>query len=205
MHRKSTNRSPTNQKLAGGDNRDIPNILKDTDPAKAGMVPAPVEDFVSWYKKIQHQFNIKPYVEISNPDKFVSQIYYRSGDKDIFFFSNYNALKEYVLQAKFTIEKKNAWLWDPQTGERFLYPLHNGELQIHLGPGESKLIVFDNEEDGQKFTEPDLSKKTSIIIQSPWKLTLKDTNGKSRSINLSKLIDFSQREDLKTFGGTDYL
>ena len=199
---KVPDKSPTNQKLAGGDSVDIPNILKDTNPAKAGLVPAPVENFVSWYKKIQQQFDIKPYVEISNPDKFVSQVYYRSSDKDIFFFSNYNALKEHVLQAKFTIKGKNAWLWDPQTGERFLYPLQKNELPIHLGPGESKLIVFDNEEGGQKFTEPDLSKETSIIIQSPWKVILKDTNGKSRSITLDKLVDFSQREDLKTFGGT---
>ncbi len=198
---KVPNRSPTNQKSAANGSVDIPNILKDTDPAKAGLVPAPVEDFVSWYKKIQQQFDIKPYVEISNPDKFVSQVYYRSADKDIYFFSNYNALKEHVLKTKFTIQGKNAWLWDPQTGERFLYPLQNNELQIHLGPGESKLIVFDNEEGGQKLVEPDLSKKTSIILKSPWKVTLKGTDGKSKSLTLDKLIDFSKREDLKTFAG----
>ena len=141
-------------------------------------------------------------MDISNPDKFVSQVYYRSSDKDIFFFSNYSATKEHVLKAKFSVQDKNAWLWNPETGERFLYPLQNNESDIHLGPGESRLIVFDGEQGGQKFTEPDTSKKTSIIIQSPWKLTLKDVDGKSRSLILDKLIDFSQREDLKTFAGT---
>ncbi|MEO8855320.1 MAG: glycosyl hydrolase [Ginsengibacter sp.] len=199
---KVPSKSPTNQKIAEGGSADIPDILKDTDPARAGIVPAPVENFVAWYKKIQQQFDIKPFVEISNPDKFVSQVYCRSADKDIFFFSNYSATKEHLLTTKFFIKGKNAWLWDPQTGERFLYPLQNNELKIHLGPAESRLIIFDTEQNGQKFMEPDISKKTAIIIKSPWKVSLKDRNGKSTSITLDKLIDFSQREDLKTFGGS---
>jgi hypothetical protein len=199
---KVPSQSPTNQKLAEGGISGIPNILKDTDPARAGIVPAPVEDFVSWYRKIQQQFDIKPYVAIDNPDKFVSHVYYRSADKDIFFFSNYSATKEHILRAKFTITKKNAWLWDPQTGERFRYPLQNNELKIHLGPSESRLIIFDTEQGGKKLIEPDISKRTSMIIKNPWKLTLKYINGKSTSLTLDKLIDFSQREDLKTFAGT---
>ena len=199
---KVPSQSPTNRKSAEGGSAEILNILKDTDPSKAGIVSAPVEDFVSWYKKIQQQFDIKPFVEISNPDKFVSQVYYRSSDKDIFFFSNYSATTEHVLRTRFNIPEKNAWLWDPQTGERFLYPLQKNELKIHLGPCESRLLIFDTEKGGKKLTEPDVSKRTSIIIQSPWKIILKDINGKSTFRTLDKLIDFSQREDLKTFAGT---
>ncbi len=199
---KVPHQSPTNQKSGEEINAEIPNILKNTDPAKAGIVAAPIEDFVSWYKKIQRQFDIKPFVEISNPDKFVSQVYYRSADKDIFFFSNYSATKEHVVKTKFAIQGKNAWLWNPETGERFLYPSQNSQLEIHLGPGESRLIVFDNVEGGRKFIEAELSKKASIIIQSPWKVTLKGVDGKSRSLSLGKLVDFSKREDLKTFAGT---
>ncbi|MDQ2862181.1 MAG: hypothetical protein M3R50_00775, partial [Bacteroidota bacterium] len=199
---KAPHQSPTNQNLPEGGSAGIPNILENTDSSKVGIVPAPTEDFVGWYKKIQQQFDIKPFVEMGNPDKFVSQVYYRSAGKDIFFFSNYSATKDHVLTTKFAIQGKNAWLWDPQTGERFLYPLQNNGLDIHLGPGESRLIVFDNNEGGRKFIEPELSKKTSIIIQSPWKITLEDVNAKSRSLTLDKLVDFSQREDLKTFAGT---
>ena len=196
--------SPTNQKFLEGNNAGIPSILKDTHAANAGLVPAPAGDFISWYQKIQQQFNIKPYVHIDNPDKFVSQVYYRCGEKDVFFFSNYNATKGHRLKTKFAIKGKTAWLWDAHTGNRFLYPSHgtNDELQIRLGPSESKLIVFDNDKKGQVLIEPSFNNSNSIMINTPWKLVLKDINGKSRPVTLDKLVDFSQREDLKTFGGT---
>jgi hypothetical protein len=201
---KAPDKSPTNQKFPDENNAEAINILKDTIVANAGIVPAPTEDFISWYRNIQQQFNIKPYVEISNPDRFVNQIYYRYEDLDIFFFSNYNAKEEYLLKTKFAIKNKKAWIWDAHTGRRFLYPLHgtNNELHIRLRPSESKLIVFDKEENGETFIDPDFNKAASTIITGPWKVALNAVNGKSTSLTLDKLIDFSQREDLKAFGGT---
>lgn len=52
------------------------------------------------------------------------------------------------------------------------------------------------------FIDPDFNKAASTIINGPWKVVLNAVNGKSTSLALDKLIDFSQREDLKTFGGT---
>lgn len=198
-------KSPTNQRSEDINSVTIPNILKKTHPENAGMVSAPVSDFIKWYQQIQQQFNLKPYVKISNPDKFVSQVYYQSVDKDIFFFSNYNATKEHAFKAKFRVKNgKKAWLWDPHTGYRFLYPFHDStnELDIRLGPCESKLIVFDKEEKGLAYIEPEFNKTEAAKINGPWKVQLKNVNGKSTSLSLDKLIDFSLREDLKIFGGT---
>lgn len=199
---KVPSQSPTNQKAKKDDRLIIYDILKDTDPLKAGVVSAPKVDFVSWYKEIQNRFDIRPYVEIDNPDKFISQIYYRNGDKDIFFFSNYNSTKEHVLKTKFNLGKKNVWLWDPETGERFLYHSQDNKLEIYLGPGESRLLIFDMKRGGRKLKEPDITKRTYTAIEGPWKMTLKDINVKSTSETIDKLIDLSLRQDLKTFAGT---
>lgn len=200
---RSPSRSPTNQKLQGQDVAEVINGI-DKKTGQAGIVPAPEKDFVKWYQNIQQQFTIQPYVKIINPDKFVSQVYYKYEDVDIFFFSNYNSKKEHVLKTKFSINDKKAWIWDPETGKRFLYPSPdtNNELEISLGPCESKVIVFDKEKNGDKFIAPHFDKDAALVITKPWKVTLNAVNGGSKSLTLEKLIDFSKRDDLKTFGGT---
>ncbi len=200
---KSPTMSPTNKKLQGKDVAEVINVL-DKKTSKSEIVPAPEKDFVKWYQNIQQQFNIEPYITISNPDRFVSQVYYKYGQMDIFFFSNYNSKKGHVLKTKFTLNDKKAWIWNPETGKRFLYssPNTNNELEISLGPCESKIIVFDKEENGEKFIAHNFNKDAAIIIAKPWKVTLNAVNGSTKTFTLEKLIDFSKREDLKTFGGT---
>lgn len=199
---KVPSQSPSNQNTKEKGGVHIPNVLKGANPSRVGLVPAPVKDFVNWYRKIQRQFDIRPFVEINDPDKFVSQVYYRSADTDIFFFSNYSATKEHVIRTKFSMSNKTPWVWDPQTGERFLYPSQNNELKIHLGPCESQMIIFDRDRVGTRLVEPDLSRRTFVIVERPWKIILNDVNGKSTSLTLEKLIDFSQREDLRGFAGS---
>lgn len=195
--------SPTNKKLRGEKIAEVINV-SDRKTSNAGIVPAPEKDFVKWYQNTQQKFDIEPYVKISNPNKFVSQVYYKNDDIDIFFFSNYNSKKEHVLKAKFSINGKKAWIWDPETGKRFLYPPQstNNEFLIPLGPSESKMIVFDKEENGEKFTVPDFNKDAATAITKRWKVTLNSVNGSSKSLTLEKLVDFSTRDDLKNFGGT---
>ena len=199
---KAPNKSPSNQKSL--EDNEIIDILKDTDIKNAGIVSAPIEEFVGWYQNIQQKFEITPYVEIINPNKFVSQVYYKADDMDIFFFSNYNSKNEYPLHAKFAIQGKKAWIWDPETGTRLRYPTqgsHN-ELQILLEPSASKMIVFDKEEKGEKFIGHDFKKETATTIATPWNVVSKKVSGESRTLSLEKLIDLTQREDFKTFAGT---
>jgi hypothetical protein len=196
--------SPTNQSKSKNQTATIPNILENTSANNAGLVPAPVNDFVGWYKGIQSRFKLKPHVEIDNPNKFVSQVYYRCGQADVFFFSNYNATTAYTLKAAFAIKGKRAWLWDPHTGNRFMYPSAGTAegMDIHLGPCESRLIVFDGEKTGPPVPAPVIAKPVTLKITGPWKMLLTDINGNARSMSLDKLVDFAQDESLKTFGGT---
>ncbi|GAA4304588.1 glycosyl hydrolase [Compostibacter hankyongensis] len=179
-------------------------ILKDADPAHAGIVPAPEKDFISWYRGIRKRFGISSYLDISNPDRFVSQVYYRDKDADIFFFSNYHAEKSHRLKTTFPVKGRKAWLWDPETGQRFLFPASSGgnTWEIPLGPAESKLIVFDPQEKGEQLAVPPFGEAAGTALDGPWKLTLHSIDGSVRSLTLDALVDFSTRDELKNFGGT---
>ncbi|QNL48206.1 glycoside hydrolase family 2 [Olivibacter sp. SDN3] len=198
---KTPSSSPTYQQLSG--TNEAIDILKDTDSKLAGTVPAPEKDFVKWYKNIQQQFSISPYVEMDNASPFVSQVYYKVGNLDVFFFSNYSFREEHLLHAKFNLSDKNAWLWDPETGKRYLYPTEAtaNELVIKLGPSESKMIVFDEAIRGEMFNARQFDETAAVTIDTPWKVELQGINGKTDSFQLDKLVDFGKREDLQTFGG----
>lgn len=45
--------------------------------------------------------------------------YYKSGDKDIFFITNFNRQCSYQVNLSFTdaVRGKQAWLWDAETGK----------------------------------------------------------------------------------------
>ena len=177
------------------------NILKHH-PHTTGVVAAPEKDLLSWYQDIQKQFSLMPYVVINNPAYHVSQLYYKTDDKDIFYFTNYSAKNAHSFSANFN-NKKTAWLWDAETGKRFLYPsTENGLLQISLGPSESKIIVFDNNKDGEKYFPIDKNILKETVINTPWQLTLNHVNETSKKITLDTLTDLKQRNDLANFSGT---
>lgn len=180
--------------------------LENIKPDAKDIIDSPKKDFVSWFSKIQEGYNLKPYVQIDNPNKFVSQIYYKNNDKDIFFFCNSNKAKSYSLKFRFKVNKKTAWLWNPENGKRFLYPTegNSNQYRIYLGPSESKLIVFDNESEGEdfkKFKVESGSKPELMELSNSWRITLNSMNGNAEKVKSSKLFDLSKNPKYKNFSG----
>lgn len=199
---KEPKNSPQLINAANNDNA-VTMALPITNFKNIGLVPAPKGEFIKWYGQIQKQFDIKPYVTIYNPDVFVSQLYYKVGDLDIFFFTNYNINRNYDLQVSFKVTGKIPWLWNPESGERFIYTTKNTSQPfiINFGPSESKLIVFDRKGKGEKYIPIELSRDAEQLTSKAWKVNLDHTNGSNKSIILKKLIDFKEREDVKNFAG----
>lgn len=170
-------------------------------PKTAGIVPAPTTDLITWYKKIQQQFQLTPYVAISHTVNHVSQLYYKNGDRDVFYFTNYSAAKHHSFKAGFNTTK-TAWVWNAETGERMLYPAKNGLLNITLGPSESRLIVFDDNKDGQTFEPIDTTGLQPTAVTGPWQLNLLHANGTVSELKLDALTNLQKRADTKDFSGT---
>jgi len=182
---------------------DISNAILKRHTTTAAVVPAPGKDMISWFRAIQQQFALTPYIVISDPVIHVSQLYYKNGERDVYYFTNYSAVKAHTFTAGFN-NKKTAWLWNAETGERLQYPSgDNGKLQITLGQSESKIIVFDDDDDdAEMYTAFDENKLRKFYIGGPWQVTLQHVNDTSKKITLDEPTDLKLREDTKDFSGT---
>ncbi len=183
----------------------IINEAKQHYPAHVTLYPAPVGDILSWFRDLQNKMNIIPFIRIDQSHASVSQVYYKQGDSDCYFISNYSKDTKHAFNGEFNVPAhKTAWLWNPEDGTRWLYPTNgaNNKLHITLGPAESKLIVFDNKTRGKKYVIDKPNYEAAITLTSPWKLTLNHMNGTKKEIMMNELVDFKNDEALSSFAGT---
>jgi hypothetical protein len=123
-------------------------------PERFVLLKRPAKDFIGWYRQIQQDYALQPYVTIDRPNPFVNQIRYQAKDVEMLFFINSNMEGGYSLELSFApgiTAGKNPWLWDAVTGERYRLTLVADKLKLDLGPAESKLIVFDKKKKGKPF------------------------------------------------------
>lgn len=198
----------------------VENLIRSTRdkyPHRTPVVTISEENMVDWYRALQMQYALRPDVVISKPTDFVSQVHYVSGNTDIFFFTNYGPQNTHTFEATFdqsTVSRKIAWLWDPESGTRALYPVSGVKnvLTVTLGPSESRLIVFETPsaadvESGSASNKqlvklsPDYAASGNPIA-GPWDVELIHVDGTTQSKVLQDLADLSELEDLKSFAGT---
>jgi alpha-L-rhamnosidase len=187
--------------------------LQSSYPRRTPVVAVREEDMVNWYRELQREYALAPDVFISEPTDSVSQLHYVSGNRDLYFFSNYGT-QAHTFEATIDSKSRAPWSWDPESGKRELYPLARSKdvVTVVLGPSESKLIVFDivvEDEVQSQLVAP--SKALSLAsrddtaestIVGPWSLSLVHVNGTVQSKTLKDLVDLSQDEDLRFFAGT---
>lgn len=177
-----------------------------------GIYPRPDEELILWFKSISERFNLTPYLQITDPDRFINQNYYKYQDLDIFFLSNSDARRSKEIKIKSDIKGKLPFLWDAETGERLIlqYDINDTSLNLHFEPAESKLIVFESpgkEDSSESVIELRMQspKKDdslhSMVLDGPWNLNLEHVDGSKERMELPELIDFLEDPGLKTFAG----
>lgn len=177
--------------------------LKKAFPGNISFFPAPKEKIIDWYARLQSKFKVAPYVTFDKPVSHVSQVYYKTEEADIFFISNYHTEKAHECTATFNVSNKNAWLWDPETGRKYLYPYQDvkNNLRISLSPAQSLLIVFTNETKGELYQFPKATGKQSFLLEGTWDVTLEKVNEQSRKTTFNNLIDLKEDPELHSFAG----
>ena len=178
--------------------------IKNEYSASCSEVKAPESDLITWFQGIQKQFEITPPVIIDPPNRNISQVQYTDGNREIFFFTNSNIKQQFRFRANFNTGKKVPWLWNPETGERYLYPYNKqkNQLTIELAPSESKLIVYDNEQEGQHLPVMDPDTRSALNLGGSWTVKLNHVDGSSKRRTMEDLIDFKEDPDLRSFAGT---
>ena len=177
--------------------------IKQEYPASCAEVRAPENNLINWFGEVQKQFGITPPVAIEPPDPNISQVQYTYGEQEIFFFTNSNIKETFTFRATFNTSGKTPWIWDAETGERYLYPIdeQKNKLTIELAPAESKLIVFDIKSDGKPMPVNHPDNASAINLKGPWNVRLNHVDGSRKNKTLEKLVDFKKDPELKTFAG----
>ncbi len=179
--------------------------LKKKYPQQVISYPAPTGDIIDWYTEMQNKLSIQAFVKFSKPVAHVNQVYYKHKDADVFFISNYNLERSHEFTATFNIPNKTAWVWDTETGKKYLYPTDGtkNKLKINLDPTQSILIAFTDETKGEVYP---IRKPESLhpqIITGDWNVTLEKVYEDPKKTTMP-LIDFKNDAALQTFAGVVY-
>ena len=112
------------------------------------FVEPPQEGFINWYDSLMHAESLPHYLDIERPNPYVMQNRYTTDDgSEMFLLCNshrYNSHQTKITFSNATTHKRQAQIWDLQTGERYALSLdEDGSYTFDLGPVESVLVVFE--------------------------------------------------------------
>ena len=177
------------------------------------FVEPPKEGFIPWYDSLMKSEQLPHYLDIESPDPYVMQNRYTTDDgSEMILLSNSHRYQAHQTKITFSdalTHKRQAQIWDLQTGERYSLPLdENNSYIFDLGPVESVLIVFERTKKDQQLPvwEPP---HTVINAMSPtdlsegWNITLchsllHDTT----TAHFDTLFDLKDNEEYQHFCGT---
>lgn len=175
----------------------------------AVRAPKQNTNLIQWTHAIMQAFKIEPTVEISKPNEKLLFVNYTADNRDIFFFTSSNRTDPLSFTAKFDTADKTPWLWNPETGQRSVYPYADkkNELDIDLGPLESLLLVFEpNMPAPPSKPKPAIDFGSFVKIDGPWQAEFTHcVTGEKFSRTFDKLINFADANNdtqLFTFAGT---
>jgi len=183
----------------------------ENDPNRVASFPAPdkeKDNLTSWTFDLMNKISVPPTVKISPTSDNLLFVHYVADDRDIFFFTNTNRTAPVSLRAQFDTADKTPSLWDPETGNRSIFPYGDkkNELDIRLAPLESLLVVFDPNTKGKPGKPaPAIDFNDALEITTPFKADFAHrVTGEKFTREIDKLIDLAQTQDplLNTFAGT---
>jgi len=163
---------------------------------KVVIYPAPQNDPVKWYAGLQEELGIIPYVKFSSTNKYLSQSCYKLGVSLMYFIANTSLSENISMKAEFNVEDGYyPWIWDPETGEKLLYPTNrrNNLLELNLPHATSILIVFEKNKKGEKYSLPNLNSE-GLAVSGPWQLQLEHINGSRQIMEMESLTDLTENQ-----------
>jgi hypothetical protein len=177
------------------------------------FVEPPKEGFIPWYDSLMKAEQLPHYLDIESPDPYVMQNRYTTDDgSEMILLSNshrYNAHRTKITFSKALTHKRQAQVWDLQTGERYALPLEeDGSYTFDLGPAESVLVVF--EKNNKNLHLPTWQPLHTVIgsmsqsdISEDWDITLcHSILNNTTTTYFDTLFDLKDSEEYQHFCGT---
>ena len=178
----------------------------DEDDARAALIAEPAEgELIDWVDGMLDDFDVRRPVHLSAPHPRLFQVHHRAGERELFLFSNQSRTDEIRVHSRFATGERIPWRWDPETGERTVFPHgeRRNELDLALRPLESLLLVFEPELSGAPVRRPEIDREKGVEVAGPWQLFLAPVVGDPFRVTLDELLDLgaSPDERLDAFAG----
>ena len=177
-------------------------------PGRFIFLQKPEKDFIVWYKRVQEQYNIEPYVRIEKPDPYIMQIRYQADDgSEILYIINshiHNPYRTKITFSKAITSKRYCWIWYPENGTRFRISLEkDNSLNLDIGPAESMLFVFTRQKDGPEWNPLPSGNPLAKTIEAGWSAEFRHCHdGSVKSVQIDTLKDLLDMPDFVNFSGT---
>jgi hypothetical protein len=162
-------------------------------------------DFTGWFRTIQEKYKIIPYLHIDSPNPFLSQVRYQTEETEILFVINSSSNDSYDIEILPSLDissGKQAWMWDPETGERYMVSTNGGSMKLEMGPADLRVLVFDKEKKGDKLRPARRDSMKNIELKNAWSLTGNHINGEIITREINVLKDLKESTDWVNFCGS---
>lgn len=172
------------------------------------MLTKPEKELIWWYRAVQKQYSINPYVTIEEPGQYIMQSRHRGSDgSEFLFFTNshlHDSFNAKVVFSEEIIRDKHGWIWDPETGNRYRIKLAAGhEFSLDLGPAESILFSFNNERRGPEWRPLSVTGIDAVDVSTGWMAEFRHCHdGSVRDEEIGTLKDLKEMPGYVNFSGT---
>ncbi len=168
----------------------------------------PENNYISWYRTVQNQYRIKPWLNIEQPDPFLMQVRYSADNgSEYVFIVNSHLHESRNTRVHFSpglTRSHNCSVWDPETGERMMVRIEpDGGVTLDVGPAESLLFAFDREKTDTEWKPLPVSGKDTTVLDRGWTAEFRHCrDGSVRKVEMNSLTDLKDMPDFVYFSGT---
>lgn len=172
------------------------------------MLKKPENDFIGWYKTVQKQYAIMPYLTIDNPGPFLMQARYTDDSgNDYVFLVNSHLHDPHTTRVVFSerlVRRRGCRIWNPETGLRSRVRLDKrNSISLDLGPAESLLFTFDRERDGPEWKPLPASGADIHELCDGWRAEFRYCHdGSVKEVEMRSLTDLREMPEFVHFSGT---
>ena len=161
--------------------------------------------YLEWYQDLMAQYKLPHAITVCSPDRFLLQNRYIGDDKSEYFLfanSHLSEARETDLVFPRSISGgRNAWIYDPASGERYRIKLDGQQYHLRLGPAQTLLIVFNKENGGSEWS-PVPAKGAGTRELRGWELSLHHKHlDWTQTDKMDRLVDLKDTEKWKNFMG----
>ena len=177
-------------------------------PDRFILLRKPENDFIGWYRTVQEQYGITPYLRFDNPDPYLMQVrYHHDTGTDFIFIVNSHIHDPRTVRVTFSgelLRRRHCQIWDPETGARYRVETDkNNSLDLDVGPAGSLLFSLGREKGGVRWEPLPATGPEVKYITDGWSAEFRHCHdGSVRTVEMNNLTDLKEMPDFVHFSGT---